>query len=58
MSTVSHRPDPIASLWKFKLNRYLEAGTLERIDVGGDSVLCELVLLPNWKTKLATTLSE
>jgi type III restriction enzyme len=42
----------------FKSEHTVKAGTLELIDEGGDSVLCELVLLPNWKTKLATALSE
>ena len=42
----------------FKAEDGVKAGTLELVGQGGESVLCELVLMSGWRTELSTRLAE
>jgi type III restriction enzyme len=42
----------------FKAEDGVKAGTLELVGQGGESVLCELVLITGWETKLGNRLTE
>jgi type III restriction enzyme len=42
----------------FRAEHGTKAGTLELVGLGGESVLCELVLLAGWETKLVNRLAE
>ena len=42
----------------FRAEHGVKAGTLELVAAGGEAVLCELVLLGNWKTEVGRRLTE
>jgi type III restriction enzyme len=42
----------------FKVEDGVKAGTLELVGQGGETVLCELVLMSGWNTQLGRRLTE
>ena len=42
----------------FRAEDGVKAGTLELVAAGGESVLCELVLLSGWRTEIARRFTE